>query len=146
MNNPYQTNHQPDPIERTVPGPNAKQIDNAIEGVDLLFDLQRDLEARWNRLPHPAEKDQVSAYIRETVLCAEDELHEVLAEVHWKPWKNKSGIKDRDAYREELADVLHFVLDLYLAAGLTGKDFVMDYIHKHYKNVVRTKSTAYKES
>jgi hypothetical protein len=42
--------------------------------------------------------------------------------------------------------VLHFILDLYLAAGLTGKDIVKDYIAKHQKNLARATSAAYRES
>ena len=70
----------------------------------------------------------------------------MLAEVHWKPWKTSRGIKDMPAYREELADVMHFILDLYLAAGLSGEDIYQDYMAKHNKNMDRTKSTEYKES
>lgn len=113
--------------------------------IDELLTLQTSLEQAWGRLPELTDAEAVSEYIRQTVLCATDELHELLHEVHWKPWKEGHGIRDVEAYREELADVVHFVLDLYLAAGLTGDDLVNDYFSKHHENVRRLIDPAYKE-
>lgn len=113
--------------------------------IDELLTLQTSLEQAWGRLPDLDDGAAVSSYIRQTVLCATDELHELLHEVHWKPWKEGHGIRDVEAYREELADVVHFVLDLYLAAGLTGDDLVNDYFSKHHENVRRLIDPAYKE-
>lgn len=113
--------------------------------IDELLTLQMSLEQAWGRLPDLTDAEAVSEYIRQTVLCATDELHELLHEVHWKPWKEGHGIRDVEAYREELADVVHFVLDLYLAAGLTGDDLVNDYFSKHHENVRRLIDPAYKE-
>lgn len=113
--------------------------------IDELLTLQTSLEQAWGRLPDPDDNAAVSSYIRQTVLCATDELHELLHEVHWKPWKASCGIRDVEAYREELADVLHFILDLYLAAGLTGDDLVNDYVSKYKENMRRVTSPTYKE-
>jgi len=121
-------------------------VGEATRGLDFMLGLQGDIERIWGRLVDPEDPQAVSKYVREVVLCATDELHEVLAEVHWKPWKDLRGIKDRDKYREEMADVLHFVLDLYLAAGLTGEDIILDYMSKHYENLQRRKNAAYLES
>src|SRR5690625_1271548 len=108
---------------------------DSVAVLDNMLDLQRDVERGWGRLPDPEDADAVSTYLREVILCATDELHEVLAEVHWKPWKQSRGIKDVAAYREEVADVMHFILDLYLAAGLTGEDIYQDYVAKHKINI-----------
>ena len=113
---------------------------------DVLLNLQRKIESQWGRLPDPENPENVSQYIREVVLCLEDELHEALAHVHWKPWKISRGFKDRSKYRTEVADVLHFVLDLYLAAGLTGSDIYKDYLAKHQENLKRCNSLEYVQS
>lgn len=113
--------------------------------IDTLLSMQKALEQAWGRLPDPDDNAAVSSYIRQVVLCATDELHELLHEVHWKPWKASCGIRDVEAYREELADVLHFILDLYLAAGLTGEDLVSDYVSKYQENMRRVTDSAYKE-
>lgn len=113
---------------------------------DVLLSLQREIESQWGRLPDPENPENVSQYIREVALCLEDELHEALAHVHWKPWKTSRGLKDRKKYRVELADVLHFMLDLYLAAGLTGSDIYADYLAKHRENLKRCNSLEYVQS
>lgn len=125
---------------------NTIDLDAGVAVVNYLMDMQRDVEKSWGRLPDPDNPEQVSTYLREVVLCATDELHEVLAEVNWKPWKSSRGIKDVAKYREELADVLHFILDMYLAAGLTGRELIEDYLDKHDVNMVRAGSDEYKES
>lgn len=118
---------------------------DSVAVLDTMLDLQRDVERGWGRLPDPEDAAAVSKYLREVILCATDELHEVLGEVNWKPWKQSRGIKDVAAYREEVADVMHFILDLYLAAGLTGKDIYQDYVAKHNVNIDRTTNSQYKE-
>lgn len=121
-------------------------ISQGEQGLNYMLSLQRNVESVWGRLPDPKNPDQVSTYIREVILCATDELHEVLAEVHWKPWKDARGIKDISKYRGEMADVLHFILDLYLAGGISGREIIVDYMTKHYENLARNKSTAYRAS
>lgn len=117
-----------------------------VAALDTMLDLQREVESKWGRLPDPHDDEAISTYLREVILCATDELHEVLAEVNWKPWKEPRGIKNIVAYREEVADVMHFILDLYLAAGLTGEDIYQDYVAKHNINIDRTTNSQYKES
>jgi len=121
-------------------------LTQAATGLSHMLELQRNIERVWGRLVDPDDPAAVSKYIREVVLCATDELHEVLGEVHWKPWKTTRGIKDMPKYREEMSDVLHFILDLYLAAGLTGEDIVQDYVAKHHENLRRNSSTEYRDS
>lgn len=118
-------------------------IADGARGLNFLLGMQQDLETLHGRKVDPNDPEQVSAYIRDVILCATDELHEVLAEVNWKPWKASRGIKDIINYREEMADVLHFILDLYLAGGLTGRDIMLDYMTKHYENVNRVSNVEY---
>lgn len=126
--------------------PPEKTLQQAGHGLDLLLAAQRKLLEGWGLLPETDNPESLSNYIRERVLCATDELHEVLGEVYWKPWKDKSGIKDVAAYRTEMADTLSFILDLYLAAGLTGQDIVDDYMAKHAENLRRLESAEYRAS
>ena len=127
-------------------GHQSELNDHVGASFDALLNLQRKIESQWGRLPDPENPENVSQYIREIALCLEDELHEALAHVHWKPWKTSRGFKDREKYRVELADVLHFVLDLYLAAGLTGSDIYADYLAKHQENLKRRNSPEYVQS
>jgi len=124
----------------------ADLVIHAEKGLDYMLSLQARVESDWGRLVDTDDPEAVSAYIRDVVLCATDELHEVLGEVNWKPWKDSQGIKDIEKYREEMADVLHFILDLYLAAGLSGRDIIVDYLAKHTINRARVLSTEYRAS
>jgi hypothetical protein len=119
-------------------------IADGARGLNYMLQRQRDLEIIWGRQIDTEDPKAVSAYIRDVVLCATDELHEVLGEVNWKPWKDSRGIKDITKYREEMADVLHFIFDLYLAGGLTGKDIMLDYLAKNVENLARTKNAEYR--
>lgn len=140
-----QAYHQP-PLPPVQSSPTQRAQHQAGQGLDYLLAAQRRIEEGWGRLPDTSDPVAVSEYIRQVVLCATDELHEALAEVHWKPWKEPRGIKDVAKYREEMADVLHFILDLYIAAGLTGQDIVDDYMTKHAENLSRLKSAEYRAS
>lgn len=121
-------------------------IYEASKGLDFLLERQRTIEQAWGREVDPNDAAAVSQYVRDVVLCATDELHEVLAEVNWKPWKDNKGIKDIEKYREEMADVLHFILDLYLAGGLSGSNIIVDYLAKNYENLQRVNRAEYRAS
>lgn len=66
----------------------------------------------------PAEMsvDQLITYIRDQHQAAIMELGEALDETSWKPWAQGSWIR-RDAFVNELIDVLHFWINMVLAAG-----------------------------
>ena len=135
-----------DQMDHTYATDEPELVGSVGDALDVLLRLQRRIEDQWDRLPNPEDTESVSRYIREVALCLEDELHEALEHVHWKPWKTSRGFKDLSKYREELADVLHFVLDLYIAAGMDGKDIYQDYLAKHKENVRRRSSEEYIKS
>ena len=124
---------------------NNEFVEVVSAGMDALIEKQSQLEKMWNRYP-ARNSESTSVYIREVILSLMSEIQELLQEVHWKPWKSSRGLKNIDSYREELADVLHFTLDLYIAAGLTGKDAAQDYLDKWIKNTDRVSDTDYRES
>jgi len=134
----------PEPVKEAPVEPD--HVYAAEQGLDYMLGLQNQIESVWGRNVDPSDPEAVSKYIREVILCTTDELHEVLAEVHWKPWKDSRGIKDMTKYRGEMADVLHFILDLYLAGGITGREIIADYMGKHHENLARNKSAEYRAS
>lgn len=138
---PYMVFEEPQPADY-----DQQMISQAAEGFDYLLDRQAGVEKAWGRMVNIGDDEAVSKYISEVILCVTDELHEVLAEVNWKPWKKSRGIKNLENYREEMADVLHFILDLYLAAGMSGFSIVVDYIAKNTENLDRVTRTEYLES
>lgn len=77
-------------------------------------------------------------YVRWNVLAAEDELHEALGEISWKPWA-KSEFFNREQFVGELVDVLHFVGNLLAVAQVTGPELSARYSSKQSKNRDRQK-------
>lgn len=80
--------------------------------------------------------DERIALIRQSVLACEDELHEALREVGWKSWATKRFIHQQD-FREELIDAFHFLLTLFLCAGMSADDVYREYCEKHDENIRR---------
>jgi hypothetical protein len=81
-------------------------------------------------------------YVRVNVLALEDELHEAMQEVVWKPWSHaEPGFIDRDRYLDELIDAWHFFMNLVLVAkkddqrlGDLVNEFTERYFAKHDRN------------
>lgn len=87
--------------------------------------------------PMALEGEELTRFIRWNVLALEDELHEALAETHWKPWATGEGFLDRDAFVKELIDAQHFLNNLYLAAGVSSNEVVERYLAKAKVNADR---------
>lgn len=114
-----------------------------INFLDKVLETQEHLDSSWGRFPELDDDLATTAYIRDQILCATDELHEVLECVDWKPWKAEKGIKDRDAFLEEVTDVVHFILGLYLAAGADGEEILHHFRKKSSENFSRLTNEDY---
>lgn len=77
--------------------------------------------------------EQLVDWVRINVLAAEDELHEALGEISWKPWASSTYF-NRDAYLGEIVDVLHFVGNLLAGAGITDQELNAAYLAKMERN------------
>ena len=64
------------------------------------------------------------------------EACEALEQTPWKPWKESMTYNQR-AFQEELIDLLHFVLNLFLAASMEPQDVYKMFKQKHVKNMKR---------
>lgn len=97
------------------------------------FQLQT--ETYGNDLPNYTEAER-ALFIGEMVLALTDELHELLAEVGWKPWATSNHV-NRDAAVGELVDAWHFFMNLMLVLGVDEEEFTAKYFAKHTKNQER---------
>jgi len=87
---------------------------------ELLETQAASQERRFGSLPDAWPTYERIDYVKTQVLGALDELHEVLGETGWKPWKSEGyGTVNRDAYLSEISDVLVFVTNLVIAVGGT---------------------------
>lgn len=95
--------------------------------------LQHALDAHPENLVDPEEKIQ---FIKDMVLAAEDELHEVLGEIGWKPWATSRHI-NVDAVKSELVDTFQFFMNLCLAVGMTAEELMRLHAKKINTNYER---------
>jgi dimeric dUTPase (all-alpha-NTP-PPase superfamily) len=103
----------------------AKPLDR----LQTIFELQESLQKRLG-----STYDQ--AYISTMTLAAVDELMEALRETPWKPWKKQQAF-NKDEYKKELVDLLHFFVNLCLAAGMTADELFNKYCEKNGVNFKR---------
>jgi len=80
-------------------------------------------------------------YVRWNVLALEDELHEALSEVSWKPWA-RSMYVNRVPLLGELIDAAHFLNNIWLAVAQLDPEesaalFVQMYWDKNKRNAQR---------
>lgn len=101
------------------------------------YTLQRDA---FNSDMHKYTPEKRVDSIKWNVLAAQTELAEVLGEVCWKPWATYDVgevFKDRDKYVEELVDVLHFIANLLILAGVDDAELSRRFIEKQAVNAAR---------
>lgn len=69
-----------------------------------------------------------------------EELMESANTLKNKPWKNTFVATDRDHFYEELADALHFFIELCITVGLDADSLFKLYFRKHAVNQFRQES------
>ena len=73
------------------------------------------------------------------ILASIDELMEMLRETPWKPWKKQQTF-NKERFKEEYIDLIHFVINLGLAAGLSSNELIKRYKIKNKINFKRQKN------
>lgn len=76
------------------------------------------------------------AFVMETGTALIHEVVEAMNETGWKPWASSNHI-NREAYREELADVYIFLMNMMLIDGMTTRELAMLVDAKQAKNLKR---------
>ena len=110
-----------------------------MDKLDKLFDLQKKFQIRLKNIPFESFSDRQQFINLMTISCC-DELLEALRETSWKnPQYIKHGWKktqefNEGAFKEELIDVWHFLINLSLAAGLTSSELYEAFLSKHQEN------------
>jgi len=69
-------------------------------------------------------------------LAAQDELHEALGEVGWKPWA-KSNHVNEEAFKGELVDAFHFFMNLMGTVDMHPDELLERYERKAATNLKR---------
>jgi NTP pyrophosphatase (non-canonical NTP hydrolase) len=116
-------------------------MDRLEDKLDEIFCHQEKLQERFDVqkkiADHPSMKQQ---YINQMALAIHEEAVEMLSATQYKdpdfvPFGWKRGQKfDMDNFREEIADLMHFVVNLALVAGMTSKELYDRYVEKNQEN------------
>lgn len=116
---------------------NDMSIDNLIA---IAARDQRELFGILHETMNPGERID---YIRYVILASLNELHEMLAEVDWKPYYKQDRVaEDRSAIVLELVDVLRFWMVLADIFGVTEAELVIALEKKRSRDRSRVKESS----
>jgi dimeric dUTPase (all-alpha-NTP-PPase superfamily) len=108
-----------------------------------MLNLQENLQKYMKpigRIPAELTGDDRAEFLRWNVVALEDELHEMLGEVGWKPWATSRHLNGTPALKE-MVDAWHFFLNILLVIGaeleLTNEDLAQRFYHSYVgKNAI----------
>lgn len=78
--------------------------------------------------------------IKDVNARAVEELYEAMNCLKNKPWKQSEVPTDATHFYEELADAVHFLVEMFITSGLTARDLAAMYHKKHAVNKFRQES------
>lgn len=78
--------------------------------------------------------------IKDVTSRAVEELYEAMNCLKNKPWKQSEVPTDATHYYEELADAVHFLVEMFITSGLSARDLAAMYHRKHAVNEFRQRS------
>ncbi len=83
-------------------------------------------------------------WIQKETLAMMSELAELIDEVNFKWWKNPKQV-DHAAVKEELVDLLHFLVSMCIKTGMDATELHARYIEKNKENFNRQKGLSQKK-
>lgn len=109
--------------------------------IQFLLDSQKKFQESLGVIPDKDNEKETTQYIKNQSLYLIAEIDEMLRELPLlKEWKNYENF-DREAHlelaKEEWIDMLHFIINIALALGLTEDDIMEGYCKKHALNYKR---------
>ncbi len=109
--------------------------------LDKMLQKQEELQKRLGYDFCSMAQEEITAYIKEFSIHLTQELHEMLYLLpHFKPWKDYSAMTveeyetGMEEARKEFIDMFHFILNIALALGISGKDIYDMYMKKNKEN------------
>ena len=103
------------------------------EMIDLQAKLQS--ETYGKDISKLDTREKIEAY-RINMIALQDELHEALNEMSWKPWAKAEYFND-DRVQQELVDAWHFFMNLMIISGMDAEKLHLRYLAKRKVNIKR---------
>jgi dimeric dUTPase (all-alpha-NTP-PPase superfamily) len=106
-----------------------------VDKLEAIFTLQASFQEKIKKERH-LEDIPMEKWLQMQTLAMVSELAEVLDAVNFKWWKNPHPL-DNANIREELCDLLHFLVGMCLETGMTADDLYDVYVGKNRENFRR---------
>jgi len=110
----------------------------------LMLEMQLELQKKHMKDGDPRllSGDERADFMRWNAFALEDEIHEAMQEVGWKPWATNRDI-NQELFLKEMVDAFHFFMNMLLCgmghlqpAGIADA-FTIAYIEKNAVNAQR---------
>lgn len=105
-----------------------------MDKLDTIFEMQGTLDR------YIAEKRDLKftdeEWVQKKCLAMISEISELLCEVNFKWWKNPKEL-DYKAIKEEMVDILHFLVGMSVNVGMTAQEMFDIYYAKNKENFDR---------
>ena len=106
-----------------------------MDKLEEIFRLQASFQKKIKR-ERGLEGIPMEKWLQMQTLAMVSELAELLEEVNFKWWKTPHAL-DNGNIREELCDMLHFLIGMCLEAGMSADDLYQVYLGKNQENFRR---------
>ena len=122
-----------------------EEISNDVgDKLDLIFKHQKALQKKlgiYDKINQDPKMRQ--QYINQMILALHEEATEIMRETAYKnpeymPFGWKKGQKfNEENFKDEIIDIIHFVMNLCIISGMTSEEIFERYIGKNKENHVR---------
>ena len=116
------------------------KLSTIFAGQRALMDRYFNLEDKTCSFPVDTDEEgeldfvKVQARLHEMFGFTVRELSEAMQELRWKPWKQRWAHTDREKFVEEMADALHFFVEMCITAGINADGLFDAYFRAWEKN------------
>ena len=115
-----------------------------MDKLNKIFEHQKELQTSlgiYKKIgSNPAMKQQ---YINQMILALHEEATEIMRETAYKNpefvpfgWK-KGQVTNRDKFKEEIIDIVHFIINLAIISGMAADELFERYLGKNKENFKR---------
>lgn len=109
----------------------------------IMFEMQRKLQERLKILERIKDKSMLQQYINQNLLAIHEEAVEIMRETAYKNpdyvpfgWKKDQQF-NIEKYKDEIVDIIHFIMNLCIAVDMSADEFFQRYLNKNKENFVR---------
>ena len=114
-----------------------------MDKLDHIFELQKGFQDKLKR-ERGLEGIPMETWLQKQTLAMISELAELLEEVNFKWWKNPKEL-DYKAIKEEMVDILHFLVGMSVNVGMTAQEMFDIYYAKNKENFDRQNGLSQKK-